>query len=353
MDARTNDKLDGSKILFVEAETREHEALTEKCTRRCQIHSHRQRLQELADSEIPADTCMLSTFIHSCVDRYQLDRLPKLRLIATRSTGFDHIDIAASRERGIAVCNVPDYGEDTVAEHTFAMLLALSRKIHRCYERTTRGDFSIDGLRGEDLADKTFGCLGVGKIGLRVLRIANGFGMRLLGCDVEHNMVLAGEIGFEYVDMDQLLCESDVLSIHIPYNSQTHHLIDAAALAKLPGGAILVNTARGGIVDSQALIDALRNGHLGGAALDVLEAEAAIAEEADILSSSYDAETLKTIVRNHALLRMPNVIITPHVAFNSRQAVQRIIETTIQNIHAFLAGRPQNVVNEVPISGRM
>ena len=340
-----NDKEAASRVLFVEAEPWEHDRLVQKCPHACQVHSRPGALQEIADGDIPPGLTVVSTFVHSRVTADQLDRLSGLRMIATRSTGFDHIDVAECDRRGILVANVPHYGQDTVAEHTFALLLALTRKIHRCHERTVRGDFSIEGLRGTDLAGKTLGCLGVGSIGQRVLRIAGGFGMRRIAYDVAPRPELAAEMGFQYVGLDELLARADVLSIHVPYNEKTRHMIDAAALAKLPKGAIVVNTARGGIIDPQALVDALRSGHLGGAALDVLEGETDIGEEAEIMSSSYDVETLKGIVRNHALLAMPNVIITPHVAFNSDQAIERIIDTTIANIHSFLSGKPQNVVN--------
>ena len=339
------DEQDGAKVLFVEAEEWEHADLVHRCSHDCRVYSRGERLEDVPDHDIPDRITVLSPFIHSRVTAEQLDRLPELKLIATRSTGVDHIDLDTCNDRGIVVSNVPGYGENTVAEHTFALLLALTRKVHRCYDRTVRGDFSIRGLQGTDLFGKTFGCVGTGKIGIRVLRIASGFGMRLLAYDVKPRQDLAEEIGFEYVDFDELLSRSDVVSIHVPYNEHTHHLIDAEAIEKMPNGAILVNTARGAIVDSQALIEALQSDKLGGAGLDVLESEAAIGEEAEILSSAYDENTLKSIVRNHALLRMPNVVITPHVGFNSQEAVQRIIDTTLDNIHGFITGQARNVVN--------
>jgi D-lactate dehydrogenase len=340
-----DEKRNGAKVLFVEAEEWEHADLVHRCAHDCQVYSRGERLEDVPDHDIPDGIAVLSPFIHSRVTDDQLDRLPELKLVATRSTGVDHIDTDACNQRGVVVSNVPSYGENTVAEHTFALLLALTRKVHRCYDRTVRGDFSIRGLQGVDLFGKVFGCLGTGKIGIRALRIASGFGMRLLAYDVQPREDLAEEIGFEYVGFDDLLARSDVLSVHVPYNEKTHHLIDAAAIEKMPDGAIVVNTARGAVVDSQALIEALQRDKLGGAGLDVLESEAAIGEEAEILSSAYDENTLKSIVRNHALLRMPNVVITPHVGFNSREAVQRIIDTTLDNIHGFLKGDPRNVVN--------
>ncbi len=334
-----------TRILFVEAEPWEHGALKQRCPGACEFFTRSTTINDVPDNDLPEGVTVLSPFVHSRITREQLGRLPDLQCIATRSTGYDHIDVDACTERGILVCNVPHYGEQTVAEHAFALLLALTRKIHRSYERTVRGDFSIEGLRGIDLGGRTFGSLGTGSIARHALRIAGGFGMRRIAYDLRPDEAAAKEIGFQYVDFDTLLRDADVLSIHVPHNPHTHHMIDANALAKMKRGAILINTARGGIVDPQALLDALGSGRLGGAGLDVLEAETTIGEEAELLSSSYDVETLRKVVQNHALLRFPNVIITPHIAFNSEEAVMRIVDTTVENIHAFLAGEARHVVN--------
>lgn len=331
-------------MLFVELEHWEHEYLTSHCEHGCDIRPYSERFEEMPAEHLPKDASILSTFIYSDCSAEQLRRLPKLRLISTRSTGFNHIDLDYCRERAITVCNVPTYGENTVAEHAFALILALTRKIYRIYERTVRGDFSMEGTRGVDLEGKTFGCVGTGSIGLNALRIARGFNMRCIAFDVKHNDDAARRLGFEYVEMDTLLRESHVLSLHVPLNEKTRHLIDEQALSKMRDGAILVNTARGGLIDPPALIRHLRSGHLGGAALDVLEGETAIREEAELLTGQYDESQLRTIVQNHALLRLPNVIITPHVAFNSVEAVHRILNTTLDNVHAFLDGHPRNLV---------
>jgi len=333
-------------ILFAELEPWEQDQLTALCPRHCRIIISPERLEAIGDDQLAEDVAVFSPFIHSTVDAEQLGRMPNLKLIATRSTGFDHIDLGECNRRGILVANVPHYGEDTVAEHAFGMLLALTRKIHRCYERTSRGDFSVEGLRGIDLAGKTFGCLGVGAIGSRAMRIAGGFGMNRIAHDLRPDPLLSGALGFRYVPFEALLAEADVLSLHVPLTDKTRHVIGRDALAKMKRGAILVNTARGGLVDTAALIEALKSGHLAGAALDVLEAESAITEEAELLSSRYDVETLRQVIQSNALLRMPNVIITPHNAFNSREACQRIIETTFENIHAWLLGEPRNIVNK-------
>lgn len=342
---RQNDDQQGPKVFFVEAEKWEHERLVEGCHGDCNVASTEKLLGEVGDDEIPDDVVVLSPFVHSEVTQEQIDRFPDLRLIATRSTGFDHIDVETCNQRGILVANVPHYGENTVAEHAFALILALTRKIHRTHERTIRGDFSIEGLRGIDLQGRTFGALGAGNIAQHALRIAGGFGMRRIAFDVKPDPVLSGVVGFEYVDFDKLLAESDILSIHVPHNEHTHHMIDTEEFGKMKDGAILINTARGGIVNPQALLDALKDGKLGGAGLDVLEAEGIIGEEAEILSRAFDMEKLQAVVQSHAMLRMPNVIITPHMAFNSEEAVQRIVDTTLENIRAFHRGKPRNIVN--------
>ncbi len=334
------------KLLFLEAQPWDRDRLREKCSR-CDAHFTEKRLEELPDEEMPEGVEVVSPFVYSDCSGEQLERLGDgLKLVATRSTGFDHVDTDFCNERGIAVVNVPTYGDNTVAEHAFGLILALTRKIHRCYERTIRGDFSMDGLRGIDLKGKTFGSIGTGSIARNALRIARGFDMRCLGYDIQPDRDAARRIGFEYVDLDELLGASDVVSLHVPHNEHTHHMIDAEALGKMKRGALLVNTARGGIVDPQALLESLQEGHLGGAALDVLEAEKTIREEAEILSGAYEVNNLRAIVQNHALLRLPNVIITPHVAFNSEEAVERILQTTVDNVHAFYCRSPQNVVND-------
>ena len=335
-----------STILFAELADWEHAQIQKECCGNCKLVYSHKKFEDIPLDEIPQESEILSIFVHSDLSAENLKKMPNLKLITVRATGFDKIDLDYCRDNNIYVANVPRYGDDTVAEHAFAMLLALTRKIHRCYERTTRGDFSLEGLRGMDLAGKTFGCLGVGNIGSKAMRIAGGFGMNRIAYNIHENLIVSGMYGFHYVSFETLLKESDILSIHVPYNKKTHHMIDKDALRKMKVGSIIINTARGGVIDSAALIESLQSGHLGGACLDVLEAEELIAEEAEILSSDYDVETLQKIVQSHTLLKMPNVIITPHNAFNSFEACRRIITTTVENIHAWMKGEPINIVNK-------
>jgi D-lactate dehydrogenase len=287
----------------------------------------------------------VSTFIYSQLSRPTLEQLPELKLIATRSTGVDHIDLQACVERGIAVANVPTYGENTVAEHVFALLLAISHRLPEAMARTRSGRFSPEGLEGFDLAGRTLGVVGTGAIGRHVVRIARGFGMTVIAFDLAPDPALAEALGFAYAPMEALLERSDVVSLHVPARPAAPPLLDEAAFARMKPGAVLINTARGGLVDTRALIAALRSGRLAGAGLDVLPEEPLIREEAElVVSAGAGARELGVLLANHVLLDMPNVVVTPHSAFNTREAVARITQTTVANIRAFLAGRPENLV---------
>jgi D-lactate dehydrogenase len=292
-----------------------------------------------------ADAELISTFIYSQIDRDVLDRLPHLKLVATRSTGYDHIDRVGCAERGIIVCNVPVYGENTVAEHVFALLLALSHRLIEATSQARSGRFSPDGLQGFDLAGKTIGVVGVGSIGRHVVRIARGFAMDVLAHDVVADASVAAQLGFRHVGFDELLALSDVITLHVPATAGTDRLLSTEAFRRMKDGVIIINTARGSLIDSPALIEALRSGKVAAAGLDVLSAEPLIREEAELISSkSWDRHDLRDLVADHVLLAMPNVIVTPHSAFNTREAVDRIVETTVANILSFVRGRPQNVV---------
>jgi D-lactate dehydrogenase len=299
-----------------------------------------------AESDWPlvADAEVVSPFIYTRLDAGRLAKLAKLKLVATRSTGFDHIDTAECARRGITVCNVPSYGENTVAEHTFALILALSRKVHEAFVRVRAGNYSLDGLRGFDLKDKTIGVVGAGHIGLHVIRIARGFGMNVLAFDVHRNNFLAEVLGFCYADLDLLLAGSDIITLHAPYSPHTHHLLNRDNIRKIKPGAILINTARGGLVDTAALLEALDEGILAGAGLDVLEGEEAVLEESALLSDTTNPELLRRAIQNHLILKKANVVFTPHNAFNSQEALERILQTTAENIVAFATGNPKHVV---------
>ncbi|MFC1703541.1 NAD(P)-dependent oxidoreductase [Candidatus Omnitrophota bacterium] len=295
------------------------------------------------------DSVVLSTFINSKVDKKVIDSLPKLKYITTRSTGFDHIDIEHARSKGISVSNVPTYGENTVAEHTFALILSIARNLKKSHFKVSEGDFSIKELMGFDLKGKTIGVVGTGHIGLRVIKMAVGFCMKVLAFDPMQNHFLEEVLGFKYADFETLLKESDIITLHAPHNKKTHHLINEDNIKLIKKGAILINTARGALVDTLALTKALDEGILAGAGLDVLEGEDIILEEKQLLMRKkkelYNPEKLQLMLRNGFLLQRENVTFTPHTAFYSKEALQRILDTTCQNIKGFLEGNPANAVN--------
>lgn len=272
----------------------------------------------------------LCVFIHSKVTVSIIEKLPRLKLIVTRSTGFDHVAMSS-----VPVANVPFYGENTVAEHTFGLILSLSRNIHKSHLRTQLNDFTIAGLRGFDLKDKTLGVLGVGHIGLHVIRIAKGFGMHVNAFDLHKDQFISELLHYKYSDIDTILKTSDIITLHMPYNKETHHFLDKKRLSMLKKGAIVINTARGGLIDTDALYDLLQKGHIGGAGLDVIEGEEYIFEEQELLASKKHSEKLQSIFRNKKMFTLENVIFTPHNAFNSSEAVLRILESTCENIIAF------------------
>lgn len=295
--------------------------------------------------EVARDAAMVSVFIHSRLDAELLALLPELRFIGTRSTGYDHIDLATCARRGVVVANVPTYGENTVAEHTFGLILSLSRKIHQAYTRTVHGDFSLAGLRGFDLKGRTLGVIGTGHIGLHVIRIARGFGMDVVAFDTRQQPLLAEVLGFSYVPLDTLIERGQIVSLHVPYLPSTHHLMNRERIGRMQRGSLLINTARGGLVDTAALLWALDEGILAGAGLDVIEGEEAIAEERQLLEAGVATDQLQAVIRGHVLLRRENVVITPHTAFNSEEALHRILDTTVENVQAYLGGTPINLVS--------
>lgn len=330
-------------IVFFEAEDWEDEFIRTSRLKEYNPRLYRERLTE--DTAVLAeDAEIVSVFIYSDLKKPTLDKLPKLRMIATRSTGYDHIDLRECERRGIAVANVPFYGENTVAEHAFGLILSLSRKIHKATMRTSRLDFSLENLRGFDLKGKTIGVVGAGRIGLHVVRIAKGFGMEVLVYDVRQEPLLAEVLGFTYVPFEDLLQRSDIITLHVPLTNATYHMINSSNINLIKHGAILINTARGAIVETEALLTALDQGILSGAGLDVFEGEESVKEETALLVQKLPREKLREILLSYALLHRDNVVITPHIGFYSEEALLRIMQTTEENIMSFLEGKKINLV---------
>ncbi len=289
---------------------------------------------------------VICSFIYSQINAPLLEKLPDAKLYCTMSTGFDHVDLKACAKKKITACNVPAYGDNTVAEHTFALILAVSRKLLPSIERTRKGNFSLEGLRGFDLKGKTLGVVGTGKIGRRVVHIARAFEMEVVAYDAHPDLQFAKKEGFRYVrSVEEVMVKSDIITLHTPLNADTQHMINEGNIDYLKKGAVLVNTSRGGVVETKAILKALKKGILAGAALDVLEEECFIKEEKELLTEAFRKTcNLQTVLEEHMLLSHDNVLITPHNAFNSQEALERILDTTVENINSFLAGKPSNTI---------
>ncbi len=278
-------------------------------------------------------------FVNDDLGAASLQRLARggLRLVALRSAGFNNVDLAAAAAVGLPVVRVPEYSPHAVAEHTFALLLSVIRKLPRAVQRVRDANFSLDGLVGFDLFGKTFAVMGTGRIGAQVARVAQGFGCRLLAWDARPRPALAAEIGLTFVEPETIYREADVVSLHVPLTPETRYLIGERALASMKRGVVILNTGRGALVDTRALIEALKDGRVGGAGLDVYE------EEEKVFSRDLSTQVLKddTLAR---LLTFPNVVVTAHQAFLTREALASIAQTTLENLSAFERGELTNEV---------
>lgn len=297
--------------------------------------------QDLTEENLPdkTDFEVISVFVQSKLNQKVLDHFENLKLIVIRATGFDNIDLKHAQSKGILVANVPAYGSHTVAEFAFGLILSLSRKIPQAVESVKhQAKFNQDGLIGFDLYGKTLGVIGTGKIGANVIKIAKGFGMIVQAYDLYPNQQLSQTLEFQYVPLDQLLKESDIITIHVPASLETHHLINSQNIYQLKKGAILINTARGDIVETEALYKAIMDGHLGGVGLDVVEGEGVLFKHVKTAPENNDmTETL-------SLIKSSNVIVTPHIAFYTFEAEEAIVQTTVENIQGFISGTPKNLV---------
>lgn len=313
-----------NKILVLEANPKTVEALI-KLRKEGFETAFRNETVDKVDLKQYRDFDILSVFVFSRVDRQVIESLPNLRLIVTRSSGFDHIDVQAAGERGILVSNVPSYGSMPVAEHVFALLLAVMRKIVKA-DSIVRSSkwFSLE-LQGRLISGKTFGVIGTGAIGERVARIAKAFGAEVIAYDTFKKAALEAEGVLKYVTFEEVLEKSDIISLHVPLTKETYLMINSDSIARMKNGAILINTSRGQIVDQEALVEALKTGKLSGAGLDVFEKEPPDPDD--------------------PLLKLENVVLTPHVAWNTVEAEDYILQSTMDAIRAFANGKPINVVN--------
>ncbi|MGA2471164.1 MAG: 2-hydroxyacid dehydrogenase [Solirubrobacteraceae bacterium] len=278
-------------------------------------------------------------FVHDHLDREVLERLADggVQLVALRCAGFNNVDLKAASELGVIVTRVPAYSPYAIAEHTVGLILTLNRGIHRAFARVRDRNFALGGLLGFDLHGRTVGIVGTGVIGSALARILSGFGCRLLAYDVFENPECV-RLGVEYVELGELLSASDIISLHCPLTAETYHLIDAQALAQVKPGVMLINTSRGALIDTQAVIDALKDGRVGYLGLDVYEEE----------DELFDEDLSSEIVQDDVFMRLlgfPNVIVTAHQAYFTSDALRNIAEETLANISAFERGEKSG--NEV------
>lgn len=260
------------------------------------------------------------------------------KLLALRSAGFNHVDLVAAGRLGIPVVRVPEYSPHAVAEHTVMLALAVIRRVHRAWARVREGNFSLEGLMGFDLFQKRVGIVGTGKIGRVTARIFNGFGCDVVAYDIYPNEQAAKECGFSYVELDELYRTSDIISLHVPLTPKTHHLVDGPAIKSMKRGVVIVNTGRGALIDTRALIDGLKSGQVGAAGLDVYEEEEGL----------FFRDLSDRVIQDDVLARLlmfPNILVTAHQAFLTREALANIAETTLANVTAFERG--ELLVNEV------
>ena len=298
--------------------------------RKCPKHTFTYVKKDLSFKNIVKDADAIVIFVYSSVTEDILANMPTLKLIVTLSTGYDHIDLTACENRSIVVCNVPHYGDTTVSEHAFALLLNISRRIHESIEYTKNGSFTQ--LEGFDLCGKTLGIIGLGNIGKRVAIMGKAFGMNIIGYDINKDKKSAKKIGYSYVALSTLFKKADVISLHCVLTEKTRHIIDKNALLKMKKGIVIINAARGELIDTTALLSMLKKKHVRAVGLDVSEEERCIRDEK--LFDKYYHETcdVQTMLENHILMERDDVFITPHNGFHSREALHRILDGTVDNI---------------------
>lgn len=295
--------------------------------------------EEMANAEV------LSVFTLSRVGEDVLKKFPKLKLIALRCVGFNHIDIEYCKAHNIAVLNSAGYGNNTVAEFAFGLIFDVARKISRAYLNLKNEHLDRDVYTGFELNGATIGIIGTGAIGAEVARIAQAFGMNVLAYDIYPKQELSEKYGVKYTELNELIKNSDVISLHAPLTDSNFHLINEEKINMMKKTAVIINTARGELIDSKALYEALSKGTIFGAGLDVLEAENALIQPDKIMDFDYlNNDYIKQTLINERLLKLHNVVVTPHIAYNSKEANDRILSITAQNIKSFFEGKIQNSV---------
>ena len=289
-----------------------------------------ERLDAETAEKVSEEFDAVAVFVSSEVDEKVLEEID-VDVVACRSTGFDHVDLEKAREEEIKVCNVPEYGATTVAEHTFGLILTLSRRIDEAISKVEDGKFDHSGLKGFDLQGKTLGVIGTGSIGQEVIRIADGFNMNIVASDPYPDKEMESEMPFMYVSQEDLYEIADIITLHCPLTDATRHMISDKEFGKMDE-TVIINTARGELIDTEALIKSLENGNVSQAGLDVLEDEMFVEEDIEMLSELEDGHDPRKALGDHMLMEREDVIVTPHNAFNSQEALERIEDKTVENL---------------------
>jgi D-lactate dehydrogenase len=290
------------------------------------------------------DVEILGTFIYSELTRANLEKLPNLKFINTFSTGYDHIDLEYCKERGIKVANVPAYSQEAVAEHTLALIFLIARNLYEAIRRVKDNDFSIEGLEGFELAGKTLGIVGTGAIGSMVAKKALALGMKVIAYNRSKKEDLE-KLGVKFVSYEELLSQSDIITFHLPLTPETHHFFKKEHLKYLKDGVIIINTARGALIETEALLEGLNQGKIKAIGLDVLEEEVELKEEPEMLYDIYRNKVdVKTLLESFILKERKNVFVTPHIAWYTKESQERLLKEGVENIKAFLEGKERNLI---------
>lgn len=334
------------KIIFFDVRDEEIEQIKAFCNRIYEYELVTERLDDktiLTASQKSAD--VISCFTFSRVNAEVLEKFQNLKLIALRCVGFNHIDTEYCKAHNIQIVNSAGYGNITVAEFAFGLIFDVTRKISRAYMNLRNEHLDRDIYTGYELRGKNLGIIGTGAIGAEVIKIAKAFGMNILAYDLYPKTILADDYGVNYTDLNTLLKEADIISLHAPLTDNNFHLINEEKINLMKKTAIVINTARGELIDSKALYDALSTNRIFGAGLDVLEAENALIQPDSIVDFDYlTSDYIKQTLVNERLLRLHNVVVTPHIAYNSKEAQDRILNITANNIKSFFEGQIQNSV---------
>lgn len=342
-----------TKIVFFDVRDNEEEALKTNCKKRgvncgvdCKCILIPERLDEKTEiTEEMREANIISCFTFSRVSAEVLKKFPNLKLIALRSVGFNHIDIDYCKANNIQVVNSFGYGNVTVAEFAFGLMLDVMRRVSRAYMNLKNEHLDRDVYMGFELGGKYIGIIGTGAIGAEVSRIANGFGMKVLAYDIYPKQELVDKYGVKYVSLDELLKNSDVISLHTPLTDSNFHMINEEKINLMKPSVVIINTARGELIDTKALYDALSSHRIFGAGLDVLEAENMLIQPDSIVDFDYlTGDYIKQTLINERLLKLHNVVVTPHIAYNSKEANERILSITMNNIRSFIEGK---IINSV------